>query len=104
MSKIKWEKVPESLIWNRVKSLRKEKGLNQTQVAVGAGIAVNTLYMIEQGYDGRTTEETKKKIAKFFRCDVDDIFPSQMKGNSPIKMPEGKKVVKMQFFVSDEKK
>lgn len=81
MAKIKWKKVPDMLVWNRIKSLRKEEGLNQAQVAVGSGISIGTLYMIEQGYEEKTTEETKRKLAKFFKCDVEDIFPAQMVGN-----------------------
>jgi len=104
MAKIKWEKVPDFIIWNRVKSLRKSMGLNQAQVAVGIGIAVNTLYAIELGYDERTTLETKRKIAKFFKCNVNDLFPVEMRGNEPLKKPKEKTIVKMQYFISEEKK
>jgi DNA-binding XRE family transcriptional regulator len=79
--KIKWELVPAGIGWNRVKALRKKMGLNQTQVAAGAGISIATLYNIEHGYEETTTMETKEKLAKFFECDVDDIFPAQMIGN-----------------------
>jgi len=81
MQKIKWDPAPDFLVWNRIKSLRKKRGLNQVQVAAGADISINTLWMIEQGYDKRTTDETKQKIADFFKCDVSDIFPAEMIGN-----------------------
>ena len=97
MSKIKWDKMPSFIVWNRVKSLRRNMKLNQTKVAVGAGISVNTLYLIEQGYDDKTTKETKKKLADFFKCDISDIFPAEMVGNEPKKRPE-KTIAKMQFF------
>ena len=79
--KIKWEPVLPGIGWNRVKALRKKMGLNQIQVAAGADISIATLYNIEHGYEATTTMETKEKLAKFFECDVDDIFPAQMIGN-----------------------
>jgi transcriptional regulator with XRE-family HTH domain len=79
--KIKWKPVPPMVGWNRIKALRKLKGLNQIQVAASAGISIATLYNIEHGYEETTTAETKEKLAKFFECDIDDIFPAQMIGN-----------------------
>jgi len=81
MAKIKFDNAPDFLVWNKIKSLRKEKQLTQPQVAVGAGIAIATLWMIESGYDAKTTQETKQKLANFFKCAVSDIFPSKMIGN-----------------------
>jgi DNA-binding XRE family transcriptional regulator len=81
--KIKWEKVPSVLGWNKVKALRKERGLNQTQVAVGADISLATLFSIEHGYEETTRMETKEKLARFFECDLDDIWPAEMIGNEP---------------------
>jgi len=81
MRKIKWDPAPDFLIWNKVKSLRKKGGLTQPQVAVGANISISTLWMIESGYEEKTTKETKRKLAKFFKCEIEDIFPSQMIGN-----------------------
>ncbi len=112
MAKIKWKKVPDMLGWNRIKSLRKEEHLNQAQVAVGAGISIATLYMIEQGYEEKTTEETKRKLAKFFECDVEDIFPAQMVGNITQKEYEKKnkkmneadaRLITLKSFVPDLK-
>lgn len=79
--KIKWETAPENIMWNKVKALRKKYGLRQAEVAQGADIAISTLWLIEQGFDKKTTKETKDKLAKFFECDVDDIFPAEMVGN-----------------------
>lgn len=81
MVKVKCEKVFDQLIWNKVKTLRSERKLKQIQVAEGADISISTLWMIEQGYDKKTTKETKRKLAKYFKCDVSDIFPVQMIGN-----------------------
>jgi DNA-binding XRE family transcriptional regulator len=83
MPKIRWEPAPAFVGWNRVKSLRKIKGLSQTEVAAGSDISIATLYNLEHGYEQTTTPETKKKLARFFECEVDDIFPAQMIGNKP---------------------
>jgi len=80
-NKIIWDLAPDFLVWNRIKVLRKERGLTQPQVAVGAGISISTLWAIESGYDEKTTKETKRKLAQFFKCNISDIFPSQMVGN-----------------------
>lgn len=81
MTEITWEKAPDQLVWNKVKSLRKERKLKQIQVAVGANISISTLWMIESGYEKKATDETKRKLAKFFNCNVNDIFPAEMIGN-----------------------
>jgi len=81
MKKVKFYSDQSPVIWNRLKALREEEGLTQPQVAVGAGIAIMTLWMIESGYDAKTKQETKQKLANFFKCDIDDIFPAEMIGN-----------------------
>ncbi len=81
MSQIKWKKVPDLLVWNKIKSLRKERKLKQIEVAIGSDISPATIWMLEQGYERRTTDETKQKLADFFKCDIDDIFPVEMVGN-----------------------
>jgi len=83
MAKIKWENVPDMVIWNKIKSLRKARKLKQAQVAVGADISITTLWMIEQGYEKKTSDETKQKLAGFFECDVSDLFPCEMIGSEP---------------------
>jgi DNA-binding XRE family transcriptional regulator len=83
MAKMKWDPVPDMIGWNKIKALREARGLSQAEVAVGAGVAVTTVYFLEMGYEKKTTEEVKKKIADFFKCDGDDIFPAEMIGNVP---------------------
>jgi transcriptional regulator with XRE-family HTH domain len=83
MAKIKWASVPTVIRWNKLKALRKERRLSQPQVAVGAGLAISTIYFLELGYEERTTEETRQKLASFFECDVDDLFPVDMIGDVP---------------------
>jgi len=91
MAKIKWKKVPDFMVWNRVQSLRREMNLTQLQVASRAEISIGTLSFIEKGYDENTTEETKRKLAKFLDCEVEDIFPAQMIGNITKEKYEEKK-------------
>lgn len=81
MAKIKWDKIAKMVCWNKIKTLRKIRGLSQPEIAVGAGISITSVYYLELGYEERTTEKTKKKLAKFFKCDVEDIFPCEMIGN-----------------------
>ena len=81
--KIKWAKAPDAMRWNKIKSLRKERKLSQPQLAVGAGLSISTIYFLELGYEERTTEETRQKLATFFDCDVNDLFPVDMIGNRP---------------------
>jgi transcriptional regulator with XRE-family HTH domain len=101
MAKLKWDSMPKSLGWNKLKSLRKSQGLSQQQVAVGAGCSLSSVYFIEMGYEQRTTEGLRKKLADYFQVDVDDLFPAEMIGNEPrekvlrkIKQGEGHLVVK----------
>lgn len=79
--KIKWDPVPPMIGWNKLKSLRKKRGLTQPEVVVGAGISIACLYYLEAGFESRATQETKKKLAKFFEVDIDDLFPCEMIGN-----------------------
>ena len=81
MAKIKWSETLGFLGWNRVKSIRRLGKLSQAEVAEGSRISIATLYNIEHGYEKTTTQETKEKLAQFFKCDVEDIFPAQMIGN-----------------------
>jgi DNA-binding XRE family transcriptional regulator len=83
MKKIEWDPVPPMIGWNKLKSLRKDRGLTQPQVAVGAGISIACLYYLEAGFESRVTQKTKKKLAKFFEVDIDDLFPCEMIGNEP---------------------
>jgi DNA-binding XRE family transcriptional regulator len=78
---IDWPKVPGFEVWNRAKVLRKMRGLTQLEVAAGAGISVFTLWSIEAGFDERTSCEVKEKLARFFECAVEEIFPVEMVGS-----------------------
>ncbi len=81
MSKIRWKKTAPLIVWNKIKSLRIEKKLTQVQVSAFADVSVATIWMIEQGYDKTTSKKTKQRLATFFNCDIEDIFPCEMIGN-----------------------
>jgi transcriptional regulator with XRE-family HTH domain len=72
--------VPNFVYINRLKKLRLEKGLTQTQLAVGSNVSLTTVWMIEQGYDRRTKPYIKKRLAKFFKVKPDAIFPVEITG------------------------
>lgn len=82
--KIKWDPVPDQLVWNKVKSLRRQRGLKQIDVAAGSGTTITTVWNIEQGYERRVSDQIKQKLADFFECDIDDIFPCEMVGNQSL--------------------
>jgi len=83
MAKIVWGEVPPFLGWNKIKTLRKNRGITQTQLSAGANVSMAVIYQLELGFEERVTMKTKEKIAKFFECDVEDIFPAEMIGNVP---------------------
>jgi len=77
------EGVPPTFVWNRLLSLRESAGLSQAELAVHTGLSVVTVYQLEMGHDARTTDSTKEKLADFFGCKVNDIFPVSMVGRIP---------------------
>lgn len=100
MGKIKWDlkNVGSRMVWNRLKSLRKEKNLTQLEVAKGTGLSLTWIAYAEKGFDDNISDQAKQKIADFFQADVDDIFPTEMIGNQPKKG----KVKRIQFFAEPE--
>ena len=84
MAKITWTAPPGRVIWNRPKSLRKDRSLTQLQVSAGADISLATLYRIEQGHAENIHGDIRRKLAAFFCCDVDDLWPTQFFGSQPL--------------------
>ena len=60
---------------NKIKQVRKQKGLTQEEVAKKAGISPNYYAKIERG-TVNTSIEKANKIAKALGVEVSDIFPS----------------------------
>lgn len=84
MAKIKWKIPAPMLVWNKLKALRLEKRLTQVQLSTYSGVAVATIWMVEQGYDKTATEKTKRRLATYFGCDISDLFPVQMIGDKTL--------------------
>jgi len=61
---------------NKIRKLRKSKGLNQEELAEKLNIAVNTLSNIERG-NAFMTSTTIEKIADIFEISYKDLFSFQ---------------------------
>jgi transcriptional regulator with XRE-family HTH domain len=57
----------------KIKNLRKQKGLSQTEMSKIAGIVRARLSEIENG-KGNPTQKTLKKIANALNCEIRDII------------------------------
>lgn len=56
-----------------MKQLREDNGLTQEQVAKETDTTVTFISLLENG-KRNASDETKKKLAKLYKCDVADIF------------------------------
>lgn len=56
-----------------MKQLREEKGLTQEQVAKLIDTTVTFISLLENG-KRNASDETKKKLAKIYNCEISDIF------------------------------
>ena len=65
----------ESEMKKDLKSIRKELGLRQLDVALRAGCGIATIGLAEGGYGSRLSPKLKKKIAKALGHRVQDVFP-----------------------------
>jgi transcriptional regulator with XRE-family HTH domain len=60
---------------SELRRIRKAMGLRMIDLAVKAGVGVSTVWQLENGYGGRATEDTKRKIASGLCLRVEDVFP-----------------------------
>ena len=56
-----------------MKQLREEKGLTQEQVAKLIDTTVTFISLLENG-KRNASDETKRKLAKIYNCEISDIF------------------------------
>lgn len=56
-----------------LKQLRENNGLTQEQVAKETNTTVTFISLLENG-KRNASDETKKKLARLYRCDISDIF------------------------------
>lgn len=59
---------------NKLKKVRQNMGLRQTDLAKRAGVGLTTIYYIESGYEDRASKKTKEKIALGLGKKVEEIF------------------------------
>lgn len=64
---------------NRLKELRKQKGLTQIELANRAGISHQWIASIEQGVSRGTSDRVKKSIADALGVSIEEIFPEVKK-------------------------
>lgn len=56
-----------------LKQLRENNGLTQEQVAKETNTTVTFISLLENG-KRNASDETKKKLARLYRCEISDIF------------------------------
>lgn len=78
-----WPDVPEMIVWNKLRHLRKKNGISQAELAVGSGVSMTLIWYLEAGFEQRVRPETRAKIAAYFKVDEDELFPLEMQGNQP---------------------
>jgi len=59
---------------NNLKKFRIKMGLRQTDLAKRSRVGLTTIYYIESGYEDRTSQKTKEKIARSLGKKVKEIF------------------------------
>lgn len=92
--KIEWEPRPDFVKWNRLRTIRKARKLRQIDLCVAADISSGTLFYLENGFDNRTSEEIKNRIAKVLEVPVSEIFPAMIQGMVIISTGEKLKAAK----------
>lgn len=60
-----------------LKDLRKQAGLNQTQVAEKLGLSQPSIVMIENGRNKVISTDIANKLARLYDCDVRTIIESE---------------------------
>ena len=59
---------------NNLREKRKIFNFRLIDLAIKSGIGISTIWLIEQGYERRTSRETKKKIAQALDSTIEEIF------------------------------
>ena len=59
---------------NKIRKLRKQKGVSQDRLSKEADLALNTIVKIETGKSPNPTIETLIKIAKALGVNIGDLF------------------------------
>ena len=67
---------------NRVKELRKKRGVSQIELATAVGTTKRTIYAIEVE-DSDIHISLASKLAAYFQCGIDDLFISEDGRHAP---------------------
>jgi len=59
---------------NKIKEKREKAGLRQVDLATLCGVGIGTIWLIENGYDKRTSKKTKDKIAAGLKAETKELF------------------------------
>lgn len=62
---------------NRIKAAMKLLGVTQVQVAAGVGVTQSHVSEIANGNYSSLPLDTAQKLAEYFGCSTDDLFPSR---------------------------
>lgn len=73
----------------KMKKLREDMGLTQSEVAAKLEMPLSSYAMIEAGYRRNPRREVQKKIANFYCCTVDELFFDD-NGHDTRALPEAK--------------
>jgi DNA-binding XRE family transcriptional regulator len=70
--------VPVGTLANRLRIALALAGVNQTEVAKEIGLPVPNLNRHVNGRHGGPTIETGRKLAEYFGCSIEDLFPARV--------------------------
>jgi transcriptional regulator with XRE-family HTH domain len=59
---------------DKVKELRKKKGLRQIDLAKRANVSLTWLWVLENGFHERVSNKIKKRIADILDSSIDELF------------------------------
>lgn len=77
-------------VGERIRKLRKEKGMSQTALAESVDMTSQSLWNLENNMAGKTFEKLAP-LAKALGCRIDDLFP-EMDAPEEANVSEGKTV------------
>jgi len=80
MKKTAYPTTPPPGRWNRLKALRRARGLSQTQLAIGAGVVIVLITELEGALGSRRKKRAEKRIAAYLGCKPEEVFPAEMIG------------------------
>ena len=85
---IQWQEMPDFVIWNRLKHIRKNRKMTRAALAIESGVSMTYLTTIEQGLDNGVSEVIQGRIAAALNVPVNAIFPVRVKGMIILKTGE----------------